>query len=189
MSDGPHRSLPMRRGWKRVAKCGDNKAFSLEEVSTSIVSALEEDSRDELDSGFVEGLYDLCREPEASLFKDQFGPQLEGLREAAGHGLGRIALEHAILLSENGEKRTAIAEQALKHAFKDRAARGARQVEEHYCRESSPSHANDVRGRIENAIENCDPAFNALARRILHIDSGGTSSPIRQQGLDDGVRL
>ena len=24
MSDGPHKSLDMRRGWKRVAECGDN---------------------------------------------------------------------------------------------------------------------------------------------------------------------
>jgi len=27
MSDGPHRSLEMRKGWKRVAESADNRAF------------------------------------------------------------------------------------------------------------------------------------------------------------------
>jgi hypothetical protein len=190
MSDGPHRSLPMRRGWKRVAKCGDNNAFTLEEVSTSIVYALEEDSRSEFPDAFMKGLCDLCREHETSLFKDQMGLQLEGLRQFAGYGMGRAVLDHALLLSENGERGLAIAEKAVVCALTDRAARGARQVEEHYCRESRQPRAYGVRARIEDAIGSSSPAFNALARKILEIEPSSAPLPvIKQQGLEDGVRL
>lgn len=189
MSDGPHRSLPMRQGWKRVAECGENQAFTLDEIVTSIVSALENDGRQELSDKFMGGLRDLCREQDASLFKDQMGPQLEGLRDVAGQGVGRMVLEYAILLSESGERGLAIAEKALVQALTDRAARGMRQVEEHYCRESHQSHAREIRSRIEEAIGNSSGAVNALARRMLNTGSCPAAPPVRQQGLDDGVKL
>jgi hypothetical protein len=53
MSDGPHRSLPMRLGWKRVAECGDNRAFVSEEVSEAIVPALEQDCHAEMAEPFA----------------------------------------------------------------------------------------------------------------------------------------
>jgi hypothetical protein len=189
MSDGPHRSLPMRPGWKRVAECGDNQAFTLDEIVTSIVSALEKDGRQELSGKFLGELSELCREQDASLFKDQIGPQLKGLRNVAGQGMGRVVLEHAILFSESGESGLAIAEKAVAQALTDRAARCMRQVEEHYCRVSHQSHARGVRARIEEAIGNGSAAVNALARRMLDAGTGPIAPPVRQQGLDDGVRL
>ena len=103
MSDGPHRSLPMRAGWKRVAECGDNHAYAPEEIRNEIIPALEQDCRAEIAPQFVDALHKVFQEQEISLFKDQFGPQLEALRRKAGHGLGRVALEHAILMSAHGE--------------------------------------------------------------------------------------
>ena len=41
MSDGPHRSLPMRRGWKHVAERGDKPAFTTEDIAEAIVPALD----------------------------------------------------------------------------------------------------------------------------------------------------
>ena len=43
MSDGPHRSGPDARAWKRVARCADNPAFEVEEIRNVIVLALEQD--------------------------------------------------------------------------------------------------------------------------------------------------
>ncbi len=40
MSDGPHRSLNMRRGWKRFAKRADKEAYAPEEVCDAIPAAL-----------------------------------------------------------------------------------------------------------------------------------------------------
>jgi hypothetical protein len=73
-------------------------------------------------------------------------------------------------------------------ALIDRAARGARQVEEHYCRNSTMSRAIDTRSRIDQAIS-ASP-IEALARQLLKMEVRRSERPaLRQQGLDDGVRL
>jgi len=42
MSDGPHRTLPMRRGWKRLAKRADKSAFNAEDVKDAVEDFAEE---------------------------------------------------------------------------------------------------------------------------------------------------
>lgn len=184
MSDGPHRSLPMRRGWKRVAECGDNYAFAPEEVSQALIPALEEDCRDEMTSEFINAFHGLYN----SLFRDQLESELESLREAAGSGIGRVVLDHAIQRAARGETGFDAPVKAIVDALTDRAARGARQVEEHYCRKST-ERAHGVRARIEEGIGHANSAIEGLARRVLKIDPGSSPRSQKQQGLDDGVRL
>ena len=43
MSDGPHRSLKMPRGWKKLAERADKKAYAPEEVRHALPEALEQD--------------------------------------------------------------------------------------------------------------------------------------------------
>ncbi len=185
MSTGPHRSLPMRRGWKRVAECGDNTAFAPDEVGNAIPQALDEDCRGEVTPEFLRafmGLYE-------SLFRNQLESELEGLRPAAGFGIGRVILDHAIQLATNGETGFDAPVKAVANALTDRAARGARQVEEHYVRKSSEPRAQKVRARIEEGIGKAGDAIAGLARKILKLDLGPASRSQKQQGLDDGVRL
>ena len=188
MSDGPHKSLPMRPGWKRLAKFGDNRAFAPEEICKAIIPALEQDCRREIAPEFVDALCSVFREQETSLFKDQIGPQLESLRQTAGSGIGRVVLEHAIRVTEQGGTGIAGLVEAATDALTDRASRGARQVEEHYCRKSSSPRAQKVRARIEAGIGGAD--IKGLARQVLKIDPRSSARPtLRQQGLDDGVWL
>ena len=189
MSDGPHRSLPMRPGWKRVAEYGDNRAFAPQEVCNAIPAALEEDCRAEMAPRFLDAYCDVFRNQESSLFKDQVAPQLEALRGLAGLGMGRVVLDHAIQLCESGETGTNAAVKAVADALTDRAARGARQVEEHYCRESTQPRADHVRSRIEEGIGSSGAGIETLARKVLKLDAGSPTRPAKQQGLDDGVRL
>jgi hypothetical protein len=185
MSDGPHRSLPMRRGWKKVAECGANHAFAPEQVSQRIAPALEEDCRDELPPGFTDALQGRY----GSLFRNQLETDLESLRDLAGHGIGRVILDHAIHLAANGDTGTDAPLKAVNRALMDRAQRCSRQVEEHYLREASDRKAKHVRARIDDGIGQAAPVVEALARKILKIDSGSNSKPQKQDGLDDGVRF
>jgi hypothetical protein len=188
MSDGPHKSLPMRRGWKRVAECGDNRAFASEEISRAIIPALEQDCNSEIAPEFIDSIRKVFRDQETSLFKDQVNPQLDALRGTAGWGIGRVVLEHAIQVAERGGVGTEGLVEATTNALTDRAARGARQVEEHYCRESGTPRAQRVRARIEEGIGSA--AINGLARQILKLESRpSSSSALKQKGLDDGVKL
>ena len=43
MSDGPHKSLNMKPGWKKVAERADLAAFEPEQVSEKLMSALQDD--------------------------------------------------------------------------------------------------------------------------------------------------
>ena len=53
MSDGPHRSLPMRPQWKRLAERAHNQAFSVEEAGDAIVDAVSQDWTKEMPRGFI----------------------------------------------------------------------------------------------------------------------------------------
>lgn len=187
MSDGPHRSLPMRRGWRRVAECGDNQAFAPDEVSEAIIPALEQDCRAEMPEQLLDSVWRIFCGREPSLFAVQIGPELEALRQTSGSGIGRVILEHAILVAERGRTGIDGLREAMTNALTDRAARGARQAEEHYFRESTAWRSQRVRARIEEGIARA--AIDGLACRILKIDLETYSRPIMRDGLDDGVRI
>jgi len=178
----------MRKGWKRVAERCDQNAFASEEVSEAIVVALEQDCRQEMSAPFLDAAWRIFADPEPSLFTgQQIAPQLESLRQMAGSGLGRMVLEEAILVAERGGTGMAGLTQAITNALTNRAAKGARQIEEHYCRESTTPRARHVRARIEEVIGSA--AFDGLAHRILRVESTPRPQITRQQGLDDGVRF
>lgn len=185
MSDGPHRSLPLRRAWKKVAECGANHAFAPEELSQRIAPALEEDSRAELAPGFVDGLNGLY----GSLFRNQLESELESLRDQAGMGIGRVILDRAIQLAAEGATGPDALLKAFTDGLMDRAQRCSRQVEEHYLRESGERKARDVRGRVDDGIGQAKFAVEALARKILKIESGASPRPQKRESLDDGVKF
>jgi len=189
MSDGPHKSLNMRRGWKHVAECGDNVAFTTEEIGRAIIPALEQDCHTEIAPGFLDSIRTVFEEQESTLFKNQLTPKLEAMRDTAGPGMGRLILEHAIQINEGGGNRVDDLVKATQNALTDRGARGARQVEEHYLRRSTAPRAQKVRSRIEEGIERAE--LISLARRILKLESRGSaaSRTIKQKGIDDGVKI
>ena len=188
MSDGPHRSLPMRQGWKRVAERGANANFTTEEIAAAIVPALEQDCRAELGSEFLDDIRAVIDTQENSLFKDNITPHLEDLRGKAGCGIGRVFLDNVIQLSASAKAELDILARAMTAALIDHAARGARQVEEHYLRKSTTPRAQNTRARIEQSI--MPTPIAALARQILKMETRSAPRPaLRLEGLDDGVRL
>ena len=189
MSDGPHRSLGMRRGWKRLSERADNSSFSPEEVRECLPRALAEDCR-------AENLQDLCRRvrtiltnPQISFFSDQKIGQLEALKsDPAVHPLGGVFLESVILESARGRTGEDAINNAIQGSLRDRATRGVRQVEEHYLRKSTSNKARNVRGRLEAAVAGSD--FATIAAGIVGTyKSDRLGTPATRDGLDDGVQF
>jgi len=187
MSDGPHRSLPMSTRWRRVAECGDNGAFAVEDVCAALRPALSEECGRELSPGFVKSIVDLFSGQDGSLFGDQIGTQLEALRRVAGSGIARIILDYAIHFSALGQSGVAALIRATTCAMEDRAVRGARQVEEHYLRKSTNPRALHVRERIEHAITASN--MENLARGVLRLEGRIAHQSLKRQSIDDGVKL
>lgn len=188
MSDGPYRSLPMPPGWRRFAEFAENRNFDPVDVCNAAVGALEEDWRLHVPPSVVEGIRKAFLDPQADLFADQRGRSLEELvPQTAGHGLGRLLLDHAVAKVRTG----AVGEDALaevgESALLTRGSRGIRQVEEHYCREGAGAQAKDVRGRLEDG---CRAApLNSLARELLQIGPRLPRASLKHDDLDDGVAL
>jgi len=188
MSDGPHRSLPMRPGWKRVAERAGNTAYPTDEIAAALVPALAQDCRQDVNSELLNAILSLCREQDTSLFKNDLGPQLQALREKAGSGMERTLLSNVAQISPDEKYKVDALVAAFAATLKDRVARGARQVEEHLLRKTATPRAQDTRARIETASGNAP--YADIAREFLKIKTAERTRPaLKKQDLDDGVPL
>ena len=189
MSDGPHRSLPMRPGWKKLAERAGNAASSAEEVRDAVPAALEGDWHKEIQGSLVREVRKILSDSQTDFFYNQRTEKLELLqKEAAGYPLAVLFLTYATQAVAGGLSGDKALEEAASQALADCATRGARQVEEHYYRKATQSHAADVRRRIESGIEGSDIAM--ITRRLVGIDkSEQPQRSAKRTGLDDGVQL
>ena len=184
MSDGPHRSLPMRPWWRRLAQRADNCAFAVDEVADALVPALEREWLNELPATFLQQLRGLSAAP--SLFGPAESPQLEGLRAQTQSGLARRVLDNIAVLSPAEAADSNFLQRALENAVHGEAPRYLRQIEEHYRRRSSASRTQQERARLNQALERTD--VGAIARKLLEPHGSRTASRVPlKTGLDEGV--
>jgi hypothetical protein len=188
MSDGPHKSLPMRAGWKKFAERADKAAFEPDQVAQAAIPALEGDWEEEVAPHLAALRNVLGDNRQRSLFGNANTAELEAMKRLnPGNSLWRAVVDdvaRAVAAGRTGEQ--ALLEGAA-NALLDRGARGARQVEEHYLRRTDETRARGVRARIETGISRAP--IEAMARRVLGMTAGEKQQSQKLQGLDDGVRL
>lgn len=189
MSDGPHRSLPMSRAWKKFVECVYNQAFSREEVSNALVGSLEQDWRKGNMERLVQRVGETLRDGQTHFSFDQGAEKLKLLRrEAALSPLQHVFLDYVDKAVAGGHSGDGAIIEATCQTLSDLATRRARQVEEHCLRSPGRRTVTDVRRRIEGAFEGLDTAVPA--RRLLGIDQNEPRRTLaKKTGLDDGVRL
>lgn len=189
MSDGPHKSLNMRRGWKRFAENADEAAFSPEEVCDAIPTALIQDWRAENLPSLIRQMREFLHDSQTFLFGNQHIEKLEALRnEDAGYPLSSTLLDCAVQAVADGKIGEGAITEATAAMLMDRTARGIRQVEEHYCRKSSSTRSVNVRERMNEGATRTD--FTQLAKSFLGTGSAERlKQPAKQSGLDEGVSL
>lgn len=182
MSDGPHRSLPMRRWWKRLAERADKCAFTAYEVAEALVPALEAECRSEMTSAFRDRLRREAAEPTL------FGPQLTMVDEQAATGFERRVLGHLAVLSPAESSDGSAIQTALENALRGEALRYSRQIEEHYLREAPPHRAQNVRDRLNEALGRSN--VRAIGEKLLRLKNSDRTARVSiKSGLDDGVKL
>lgn len=188
MSDGPHRSLSMSRSWKRFAMRADNEAYPPEKVLEALQEALEQEYR-AVPPNAMNQVKRVLDDGQRSLFGDYQAERLDGLRtEQAGYPLLNTLVDYAIQAGARGLGGSDALTDAVHNTLIDRAARGARQVEEHYFRNSPAGRATHVRERIEACMTLVH--MPALSARLLHMNPRDEPrKPPKQTGLDDGVPL
>ncbi|MFB6458594.1 hypothetical protein [Bradyrhizobium tunisiense] len=191
MSDGPYKSLNMTAAWKKLAGWAHKAAFEPLEVAERVVPALEETWRDEGCSEVVRAIRQILGDPrQIDMFGNDRSAELEAVRRelSAGSPMRRLVFDHVTQSVSNPQPGVDPVSDGVESALRDRAARGSRQVEEHYLRKQSPdAEATRVRLRMDDAIVSAPIA--ALARRLSGLDGPSQPAPAKQQGLEDGVRL
>lgn len=189
MSDGPHKSLSMRRGWKRFAARADKVVFEPEQVADAVCSALEGDWKQEV-APHLAAIRDVVGDSEDALpFKDLITGELEGLKRLnPGNSLWSAVIDGVIQAVVSGKTGFDALVAGATAALHDRAAGGAFQVEEHWRRKTSQARTERVRARLMDGIARAP--IGECARRLLGLQpSGATDHAPKHDGLDDGVRL
>ena len=186
MSDGPHRSLPMRPGWKKVAEYADNKNFARDQVRDAVEAAVEKDWRKDVSRALVSSIREVLGG--TTLFSEDTLRSVEDLRQTvSGSAMGNALLDHLACAIDGGMTGDAALRDAVVNTSVDQSARCARSVEEHYLRKSTVENSQDVRQRIEEAIQRAD--FNSLADRIVEPVSRHVPTVEKKDGVDDGVQI
>lgn len=187
MSDGPHRCLPRRKSWKEASFRADRAAFAPDDIAHAVEPALAKDWSKDVAADLISAL-DRCFGGGEQMSLLPASPEaLAALRPlAAGSPFSSLVLDCAEQVAAEGLNGTEAMQKVVTDAFTEWACRGVRQIEEHFCRESNPRRAFNVRTRLEIGISRI--SFPDMARQIL-----GTGRPpierrpTKATGLDDGV--
>lgn len=189
MSDGPYRSLPMSRGWKRLAKFAENANFDRADTCAAATHALATTWRNDVPAAIVKGIREVFLEREPGLFPDMGLARIDAvISDNAGYGLGRTLGAHASSVLTEGLTGEAGLAEATKRTLESYGARATRHIEEHYCRKASARLTQQVRERIAQAIGTAD--LNALARQCAGLEPRARRSSVRKHAdIDEGVAL
>jgi hypothetical protein len=186
MSDGPHKSLPMRRHWKKLAERAETPAYSLGDVTEALSFALKKDFQKSLVLQIQEIL---SGGDQILLFNDHCKDQLEAVRrDCRGSAADNLLIDCAIEAVTEGLTGHPASRSALENALDAYALGASRQIEEHYLRKEPRSTAN-IRDRLKAARAQC--SNTVLASEMLSIkpaSSNGYGLP-KHTSIDEGVAL
>lgn len=187
MSDGPHRTLPMRRHWRELAERAAKAAFSPEEVCEALPHALKRDFLGE--ARVLEALRGvLGGGDQAGLFQDERARELEALRRVnPGSTVANTLIDCALEAAASGQSGEDAVRSTIANALDEHTRATFRAVEEHYQRDGSAHSAAYVRGRLDDARRRGD--FQSLAGEIATPGQRPERNLPKRGDVDDGPEL
>ncbi len=160
MSDGPHKSLPLRPHWRTFAQRAAKAAYAADEIREALTYALKRD--------VLQAPIKTIRQIMGSdtLFPSMRIEKLEALRSRhPGSAPAQLAIDCAVAAAGKGLAGDAGTHAALSMAIEDTARSAMRSIEEHYQREAHPRSSRYVRERQQATRQQLD--CGALARELL----------------------
>lgn len=189
MSDGPHRSLPLRPRWKRVAECADKDVFSEDAARQWLDAAIHADFSAEVPDQLMKGLRAVFCESDQASFLPVSGDDVEYLRLLTnGTPLANLVVDCAVAVASAGQVGEAALDVAIYDAAQELVERNRRGVEEHYRRESGPRRSGHFKERI-NSIQSGHSVSGVVSQIMSGAKARVTRRPPKQTGIEDGVPL
>lgn len=186
MSDGPHRALPMRPAWKRVAERADNSAHDLTEVTDAIADAVVPDFHTDMTSALMGELRKIVDGKQDPLFKEEnLNALARAKRDHAIEPRARDFVDRVMAAIAGGKSGLAALRAAVEQSARQAIASCLRQIEEFYRRETRASRSFNMRARLSRAARGL--VMDGIVQRILAPKAEKGSRATRKKGLDDGV--
>ncbi|HHW2244083.1 hypothetical protein [Pseudomonas aeruginosa] len=189
MSDGPFRSLQMRKPWKELAKRGDQETYDAAQVAEAATVALASDFKMEVSPYLTQELKAIFEGRDNSLLMPDIAlQQLEEMKAlAAGSVFGKNAVLCSIELIDEGKFGADAFHEAIGLAAKMRGLANVLSVKEHFLRESNQQRAEHVHSRLSNAI--CGLSEIQLGLRLSSPGVVEMRQPGKMTGIEAGVPL
>jgi len=172
MSDGPHRTLNMRKPWKALVERADGAAYSHAEVVACVGPAVSSDWNCEVSSEYLAevGQFLGCGKQVQLFEKDP--AEIDRLRQRAASPMEAL-----------------LADYVIDKTMRESAVRRMLQAQEHYERNSSGVRATHMKSRLQKAVIASAPTFSVMAQAIVSGSRIVSRAPSRHEGLDDGPPL
>lgn len=190
MSDGPHRSLPLKKHWRDAAERAAKPAYSASDVTDAFTRAVAM----ELADTPVEPLRRILGSAsEGTLFAGDADALLDQLDMARalcrGSAAGNALIDGAVQAIREGAEGDTALEHAAEYCALKVAQSHNRSIEEHYQRKAGDRSARHVRNRLDEATTLSDVA--AIARSRVNTPPRTPRPPKleRRTGLDQGPPL
>lgn len=188
MSDGPHRSLPLRPRWKRVAECADKDVFTEDTARQWLDAAIHADFSAEVSDQLMNCLRAIFCESDQASFLPVSCDEIENLLLTNGTPLANLVVDCAVSVASAGQVGEAALDLAMTDAVQELVERNRRGMEEHYRRESGPGRSGHFKDRI-NSIQKGHSASGVVSQILSGAKARVTRRPPKQSGIEDGVPL
>lgn len=191
MSDGPHRTLPMNRLWKKILELAGNKACSMEVIHQKLGYVLKK----EMSRFVLKTVYGILDETNRGLpFPEDQNSELvqrfDFLREKCRGAVSvEILLDNAIMAAANARGTERMFEEAVKNSQEEILDAHVRSMEEHCFRKPDGKDPFFIRDRLYEIRETAD--ISSLASETVSEVRSETmwKRPPDKTGLDEGPKL
>lgn len=192
MSDGPYKSLPLRKSWKTVTEYAHKPAFTADECAKAMRAALHEDFKRDVPKEMMRAVSAVMLDTaQGSLLPVVAHTELDNIRQNhPASGLGDAIIEHTQLALHQGKTGSEALEVGCQQAAIDYARGNILAVEEHYRREpvqfQQERKTVSVRQRLNDTL--ITRAVRVVGREVVSMLAGQKIiTKIRKEvGLDAG---
>lgn len=183
MSDGPYRSLPLKRHWKKFLERVVTPSYSPDEVTETLYHAILNDLRD---SPMAQVINILLGEGQQPLFHENHADQFESLRRNyPGSAASNILLDCATEANADGFTGERAVSVTMENTFETLFHSNRISIEEHCKRKESWKKMN-IRTHLKAAWKNIQ--YSKLLAAIMPNKSTVTKATrlTKHTGLDKG---
>ena len=192
MSDGPYKSLPLRKSWRTVTEYAHKPAFTADECAKAMRAALHDDFKRDVPKAMMKAISVVMLDTaQGSLLPTLAHSELENIRQAhPASGLGDAIIEHTQLALHQGKTGSEALEAGCQQAAQDYARSNILSVEEHYRREPAQFQREQktisVRQRLHDTL--ITGAVSAVGPEIVAMLGGQKiiTRILKEVGLDAG---